>query len=133
MQGLITQLNRGARHSCACSGLMMMAGILRIFVQITTISYLKHAVKKKCWKLHRQIDPHTKELIKILRANNVSMTKVYCILKSAFGNNSASPVTKGALRNLCGQLNKENAEEDVKKTGCFQPFVRRGSRICQCG
>ena len=72
--------------------------------------------EKKCWKLHRQIDPHTKELIKILRANNVSMTKVYCILKSAFGNNSASPVTKGALRNLCGQLNKENAEEDVKKT-----------------
>ena len=47
MQGLVTQLNRGARHSCACSGLMMMAGILRIFVQITTISYLKHAVKKK--------------------------------------------------------------------------------------
>ncbi|OEL25228.1 Protein FAR-RED IMPAIRED RESPONSE 1, partial [Dichanthelium oligosanthes] len=72
--------------------------------------------EKKCWKSHRQIDPHTKELIKNLRANNVSLTKVQCILSSFFGNNNVSAVTKRALRSLTVQINREKAEDDVQKT-----------------
>lgn len=72
--------------------------------------------EKKCWKSHRHIDPHTKELIKNLRANNVSMPKVYCIIGSIFGSNNVTSVTKRALHSLSVQINRERSEDDVQRT-----------------
>ncbi|XP_034595561.1 protein FAR1-RELATED SEQUENCE 5 isoform X3 [Setaria viridis] len=72
--------------------------------------------EQSCWKSHRQIDPHTKEVVKNLRANNVSLTEVSCILSSFFGNNNASAVTKRALRSLTVQINREKVEGNVHKT-----------------
>lgn len=63
--------------------------------------------EKKCWKSHRHIHPHTRELIKNLKANNVSLTKVECTLASLFGSNTVTAGTKRALHSLSVQINRE--------------------------
>ena len=54
--------------------------------------------------------------MKQLRQNNVNLVKVYNIIGGFFGLMENVPFTKRSLRNLCGKINRDHAEDDVKKT-----------------
>jgi hypothetical protein len=58
----------------------------------------------------------TKDLVKQLRDNNINIGKVYNIIGSLFGSVDNLPFTKRSLRNLCGQISREEADYDVRKT-----------------
>ena len=68
------------------------------------------------WKSHRHIDRYTKDLVKQLRDNNVSLGKVFSIVGSFFGAAENVPFTKRSLKTLCRKLNKEQSDLDAVKT-----------------
>ncbi|XBI88694.1 hypothetical protein VPH35_026624 [Triticum aestivum] len=72
--------------------------------------------EKVHWPSHKHIDVYTKYLIKQLRENNVNLGKVYNIIGSFFGSVEKVPFTKRTLRNICGKISREQAEDDVRKT-----------------
>lgn len=59
---------------------------------------------------------YLRDLIKQLRQNNVNLGKVYSIIGGIFGSMENVPFTKRSLRNLCGQINRDQADDDVRKT-----------------
>lgn len=80
-----------------------------------------HVLTETCgettfWPSHRHIDMFTKDLVKQLRDNNINIGKVYNIIGSLFGSVDNLPFTKRSLRNLCGQISREEADYDVRKT-----------------
>ncbi|XP_044447978.1 protein FAR1-RELATED SEQUENCE 11 [Triticum aestivum] len=80
-----------------------------------------HSLMQTCgekvhWPSHKHIDMYTKDLVKQLRQNNVNVTKVYIIISSFFRDAEKVPFTKRSLPNLCGKINREQAEDDVRKT-----------------
>ncbi|CAN6253854.1 unnamed protein product [Urochloa humidicola] len=68
------------------------------------------------WPSHHHLDKYTKDLIKMLRENNVGITKLYSILGTFFGKMANVPTTKRSLKYLCQQINGEQAENDMQKT-----------------
>jgi hypothetical protein len=72
--------------------------------------------EKLHWKSHRHIDKYTRDLVKQLRQNNVSLSKVYSIIGSFFGTMENVPFTKRSLKNLCSKLNREQSDNDARKT-----------------
>ena len=68
------------------------------------------------WPSHKHIDTYMKELVKQLRENNINLGKVYSIIGGFFGTVENVPFTKRTLRNLCGRINREMADDDVRKT-----------------
>lgn len=71
-----------------------------------------HSLMEKCGEKvylpsHRHIDIHTRDVVKQLRENNISIGKVYNIIGSFFGSMSNVPFTKRALRGLCGKISRE--------------------------
>ena len=104
-----------------------------------------HSLTDKCgqkiyWPSHRHIDIYTRDVIKQLRENNISIGKVYNIIGSFFGSMSSVPFRKRALRGLCGEISRDQADDDVRKfllswypkilgcikstTGCGQPHTK---------
>lgn len=80
-----------------------------------------HRLSKTCgeklhWQSHRHIDKYTRDLVKQLRENNVSLSKVYSIVGSFFGSMANALFTKRSLKNLCSKLNREQSDDDAKKT-----------------
>ena len=69
------------------------------------------------WKLHKHIGMYTKDPVKHLRVNNVNISKVYIIIGSFFSSVNNLPFTKRSLSNLCGQLSKEQADDNVYYRG----------------
>lgn len=57
-----------------------------------------------------------KDLVKQLRDNNINIGKVQSIIGRFFGSVDNLPFTKRSLRNLCGQISREDADDDVRKT-----------------
>ncbi|PNT73303.1 hypothetical protein BRADI_2g56826v3 [Brachypodium distachyon] len=72
--------------------------------------------EKMCWPSHKHIDRYTRELVRNLRENNVPLTKVCSILGTYFGSTEDIPFNKRSLENLCKQISKEEANDDVRKT-----------------
>ncbi|XP_044367036.1 uncharacterized protein [Triticum aestivum] len=104
-----------------------------------------HSLTDKCGQKiycpsHRHIDIYTRDVIKQLRENNISIGKVYNIIGSFFGSMSSVPFRKRALRGLCGEISRDQADDDVRKfllswdpkilgciqstTGCGQPHTK---------
>lgn len=50
--------------------------------------------EKREWFSHKRLDPYTLDIIKYLRENNVSQTRVRCIIGSMFGGLKGAPCTK---------------------------------------
>ena len=71
--------------------------------------------EKLHWQSHRHIDKYTRDLVKQLRQNNVSLGKVYSIIGSFFGSMENVPFTKRSLKNLCSKLNREQSDNDTQK------------------
>jgi hypothetical protein len=81
--------------------------------------------EKVYWPSHKHIDAYTKDLVRQLRENNINITKVYSIIGSFFGGVGNVPFTKRTLKNLCGQISKDQADDDMKKT--IELFAEIGS------
>lgn len=71
--------------------------------------------EKVHWPSHKHIDVYTKDLISQLRENNVNLGKVYSIIGSFFGSVENVPFTKRTVRNICGKISREQADDDVRK------------------
>lgn len=78
------------------------------------------------WPSHKHIYMYSWEMIKQLRQNNVNLAKVYSIVGSFFGSMENVPFTKRSLRNLCGKINREQADDDVRKT--MEVFAEIGAK-----
>ena len=52
----------------------------------------------------------------MLRENNIGITKLYTILGNFFGSMQNVPAMKRCLKTLCQKINREQAEDDIKKT-----------------
>lgn len=68
------------------------------------------------WSSHKHIDVYSWDLVKQLRENNVNLAKGYIIADGFLGLMENVPFTKRALKNLCGKISREQAEDDVRKT-----------------
>lgn len=80
--------------------------------------------ENKLWPSHHHLDKYTKDLICMLRKNNVGITKLYSILGTFFGKMENVPTTKRCLKNLCQEI-REHAEDDIKKTlAKFSEFMK---------
>jgi len=71
--------------------------------------------ENKQWNSHNQIDALTKDFIRKLRNNNVSIGRV-CSLVGAGGTVDAVPLRKETVRNVCAKLSQENMRNDLGKT-----------------
>ena len=66
-----------------------------------------HALSVNCmeklhWKSHWHIDRYNRDLVKQLRENNISPSKVYSVVGSFSGSVKEVPFTKRSLKTLCG-------------------------------
>jgi hypothetical protein len=59
---------------------------------------------------------YTRDLVRNLWKNNINISKVYSIIGGFFGTVENVPFMKRKLRNLCGQISRDEADDDVKKT-----------------
>uniref|UniRef100_A0A453LHS1 MULE transposase domain-containing protein n=1 Tax=Aegilops tauschii subsp. strangulata TaxID=200361 RepID=A0A453LHS1_AEGTS len=125
---------RSNTRSCRC-GCPAMIRLLRSKDNGWYISehraFHNHSLTDKCgqkiyWPSHRHIDIYIRDVIKQLRANNISIGKVYNIIGSFFGSMSSMPFSKRALRGLCGQISRDQADDDVRKT--MEVFAELGSK-----
>lgn len=51
-----------------------------------------------------------------MRENNINLGKVYNIIGIFFGSVEKVPFTKRTLRNICGKISREQAEDELRKT-----------------
>ena len=72
--------------------------------------------EKLHWPSHRNIDTHTKDIVKHLRSNNIGITKVFCVIASFFGSMESVPFNKRSLKYMCKRMNQETADDDIRKT-----------------
>jgi len=56
--------------------------------------------EKKNWPSHHHLDKFTKDLIRMLRENNIGITKLYSILGNFFGSMQNVPATKRCLKTV---------------------------------
>lgn len=55
-------------------------------------------------------------MIRFMRENNVSLSRVHCIMGSMFGSMEAIPFNQKSLRAVCAQIAREHKDDDVLKT-----------------
>ena len=72
--------------------------------------------EKLCWNSHGKIDYYVMEMIRYLRDNNVTLTKVNHIMGSMLGPTGEAPWSRNSIANLCKRLAKEQKADDVRKT-----------------
>nr|XP_051193506.1 protein FAR1-RELATED SEQUENCE 5-like [Lolium perenne] len=72
--------------------------------------------QKMQFSSHRFIDPHTKDLVRNLRDNNVGLTKTFSVIGSFFGSMENIPFNKRSLRTLCASISRDHSEDDIRKT-----------------
>ncbi|KAL6604000.1 hypothetical protein ACP70R_044361 [Stipagrostis hirtigluma subsp. patula] len=72
--------------------------------------------EKRQWRSHSNIDPITRDLIKNLRMNNVSITKVWSIISYNHGSSYSTPFRKQDVRSVCANIARESIEADMQKT-----------------
>ncbi|KAM0830185.1 hypothetical protein ACQ4PT_066373 [Festuca glaucescens] len=72
--------------------------------------------EKMQWNSHKKIDQATKDTVRYLRENNVSLSKVHCILGSMHKSGDRLPFTKKLLRTICQQIAFDQKDDDIKKT-----------------
>ncbi|KAM0918561.1 hypothetical protein ACQ4PT_009054 [Festuca glaucescens] len=72
--------------------------------------------EKMQWNSHKKIDQATKDTVRYLRENNVSLSKVRCILGSMHKSGDRLPFTKKSLRTICQQIAFDQKDDDIKKT-----------------
>lgn len=72
--------------------------------------------ERKIWKCHNHIDSSIKEIVRHLRANNVSITKVFGVMADIHGRYEDVPFHKQSLRNMCASIAHDASQADINKT-----------------
>ncbi|KAM3273817.1 hypothetical protein ACQJBY_043166 [Aegilops geniculata] len=67
------------------------------------------------WPSHKHLDKYTRDLVRQLRHNNVNLG-VYDTIASFFGRMENVPFNKRSIRTLCGEVIREQADDDARKT-----------------
>jgi hypothetical protein len=71
--------------------------------------------EKVHWPSHKHTDVYTDDLIRPVRGN-LNLGKMHNIIGSFFGSVEKVAFTKRTLRNMCGKISREQADDDVRKT-----------------
>ncbi|KAJ1260660.1 hypothetical protein BS78_10G250100 [Paspalum vaginatum] len=72
--------------------------------------------EKREWNSHKKIDQSTRDMVKYLRENNITLSKLHIIMGSMFGGMDNIPFTRRSLRSVCSQIATEQRADDIKKT-----------------
>jgi hypothetical protein len=75
-----------------------------------------YCAEKREWNSHSKIEQSVKDMIRFMRENNVSLSRVHCIMGSMFGSTEAIPFNQKSLRAVCAQIAREHKDDDVLKT-----------------
>lgn len=101
---------------------------LRLLRSVDLLWYVKifdeehnHVLVESCGQKkhlfsHRHIDDSTKTMVRHLRENNVSLSRINGIVGSFYGRPDGVPFIKKALRTLCSDIAAEALKDDVRKT-----------------
>ncbi|TVU23685.1 hypothetical protein EJB05_26064, partial [Eragrostis curvula] len=68
------------------------------------------------WNSHNRIDPVARDFIRNVRANNVSLSRLYGVIGGTLGYGPAAPFTKQSLRGLCARMSQDSIVDDISKT-----------------
>ena len=103
---------------------------VRTFVEDHNHDLVDSCAEKKHLFSHKHIDPETRSIVKHLRENNVSLTKVDTILSSFFSSTQRSFFTRKSLRTVCSEIANETLKCDATKTmETFRDMIARDSRF----
>ena len=80
------------------------------------MNFQQQTQKKKEWASHKKIEYSVRDTVKYLRENNVTLSKLHCIMGSLYGSMENIPFTRRSLRTICAQIAKEQRDDDIKKT-----------------
>lgn len=72
--------------------------------------------EKREWKSHSRIEQCTKDMIRYLRENNVSLSRVHCILGSMYGRMQDVPFNQKSIRAVCSEISRDQKDDDIAKT-----------------
>lgn len=72
--------------------------------------------EKREWNSHSKIEQCVKDMIRYLRENNVSLSRVHCIMGSMFGSMGNIPFSRKSLRAVCAEITRDHKDDDVAKT-----------------
>lgn len=72
--------------------------------------------EKMEWNSHCRIEQCTKNMIKYLRENNVTLCKVHCFMGSMYGSMKDVPFNQKALRAVCSKISRDQKGDDIGKT-----------------
>ena len=89
--------------------------------------------EKKHLHSHQHIDKPIRDLIKNLRENNVSLTRVNSIVAGFYGSTKKVPFCKRKLRTVCSQIASETLQDDIAKTlENFRDMIAMDDRFAFC-
>ncbi|CAN6233845.1 unnamed protein product [Urochloa humidicola] len=72
--------------------------------------------EKREWNSHDRIEQTVRDMVKHLRENNVTLSKLHCIMGSMYGSMENIPFTRRSLRTICAQIAREQRDDDIRKT-----------------
>jgi len=79
---------------------------VRSFSEAYNHDLVESCGEKKHLFSHQHIDKHTKDIVRYLRENNVSLSRVDSIMGSLFGLAEKVPFSKKSLRTVCSRMAK---------------------------
>jgi hypothetical protein len=86
--------------------------------------------QKNQWGSHGDIDPLTKDFIKKLRENNVTLGRV-CSIIGVMSVSTIASVRKQAVKNLCAKLAQEDIKDNIGKTMQVLESMKREDKDMQ--
>lgn len=89
---------------------------VKVFVEEHNHPLVESCGEKKHLFSHKHIDQATKDLVRHLRENNVSLSRVNLIMGGIYGSMANVPFTKKSLRTICSEIARDSLEDDVRKT-----------------
>lgn len=89
---------------------------VRDFVRDHNHPLSESCCEKREWKSHKRLDPYTLDVIRSLHMNNVTQTKIRCVVGSMFGSLQDAPCTKRSVRTICNKIARKKMDDDVSKT-----------------
>uniref|UniRef100_A0A0A9DKB0 SWIM-type domain-containing protein n=1 Tax=Arundo donax TaxID=35708 RepID=A0A0A9DKB0_ARUDO len=124
------QPKKGTVHSTTMCGCPARLRVIRnskgeyyvsIFVADHNHELVESCGEKRHLHSHQSIDQATKNMVRYLRENNVSLSKVRCILGSINGSMGNLTFSKQRLKTVCADIASDLISDDMQKT--FQSFI----------
>uniref|UniRef100_A0ACD6A859 Uncharacterized protein n=1 Tax=Avena sativa TaxID=4498 RepID=A0ACD6A859_AVESA len=142
MQELVCQrsgVNRSTKQSttrCDCKARIkichndQLKWYVRSFSETHNHDLVESCGEKKHIFSHQHIDKHTKDIVRYLRENNISLSRVDSIMGSLFGSAEKVPFSKKSLRTVCSRIAKESLQDDVVKTmDMFRDMIAKDEKF----